>query len=448
MVPAQSTHVLLVTPRDPQDPARRILRDAGYPVVEADSVPLAVRAARQNRPGIIIADPRALTPSAREELGSVAAEYHLPLIVDWLDHESLLKQVGQAIGPPEPPEEQSQKLVVGSLQMDFNARAVQLGEASLDLTPREFELLGHFVRHPNRLYSRQELLEQVWGYEYGDPQVVTVHIANLRKKARAVAPEYKLIETVHAIGYRFVVPPAAQPVSSTASPSDPSPKRSRTRTRVILAIIASVVIVAGLGGGLWLGLGGEDQAKLPSGLVNVVADDQRAVIRWGPETVTERDEQGNVFWQATWWIHVTQVGGPHGRWGSEVMDWTVTLPPPTAPPLGRNETADLLYVGFQRAGEASVATVIFSFDTKDWDHPGPPYEPFPNPVYHKFILTDNPGSQLDHVEGYAGRPSEQPYPDGSWVLKFMDIDCPGVQISYFSPSLDGADAEATSTTQD
>ena len=126
------------------------------------------------------------------------------------------------------------------------------------------------------------------------------------------------------------------------------------------------------------------------------------------------------------------------------MDWSVTLPPPTAPPLGRNETADLLYYHLERVGDASVATVIFAFDTTDWDHPGPPNEPFPNPVYHKFILTDNPGSQLDHVEGYAGRPA----PDETWALKFMDIDTSGVEIIYYPAPADDVNAGATSTTQD
>jgi DNA-binding response OmpR family regulator len=400
VAPAHSTKVLLVTPRDPQDPIRRALTDAGYPVVEANSAPVAMQGARHNEPGIIVADPRALTPSGRNDLSSFAAECHIPLIVGWTGHESLLKQVEQTIGPPEPPEEQSQKLVVGSLQMDLATRIVQLGEGSLDLTPREFELLGHFVRHPTRVYSRQELLERVWGYEHGDPQVVTVHIANLRKKARAVDPEYKLVETVHAIGYRFVVPPTAKP---------------------------------------------EDRAGLASDAGSISAGYRGGLVRWGPHTVTERDEQGNVFWQATWWVMARQGGEPYGRWGSEVMDWTVTLPPPTAPPLGRNETADLVYVRFDRVDDASVATVIFRFDTKDWPHPGHPFEPFPNPVYHKFVLTKNPGSESDHVEGYA-LAGAQPDPDRPWGLKFMDIDCSGIQIFYYPPRVDRVNAEATSTT--
>ncbi len=364
-------------------------------------MPLAEQAARHNQPGVIIADPRALTASTREELRTFAAEHHLPLIVDWPDHKSLLEQVGQAVGPPEPPEEQPHELTVGSLQMDLAARAVRLGEESLDLTPREFELLEHFVRHPNRVYSRQELLERVWGYEYADPQVVTVHIANLRRKAKAVTPGCRLIETVHKVGYRFAAPLAAKATDQGAPSSAP--------------------------------------AAIPPGY-------QGAFVRWGPQTVTEKDERGNVFWQATWWIHARQGGDPYGRFGSEVMDWSVTLPPPTAPPLGRNESADLLYIRFEQVGDASVATVIFAFDTTDWEHPGPPFEPFPNPVYHKFVLTDNPGSQPDHVEGYA-LCGARPDPNGPKALKFMDIDCSGVQIFHYPPPVGGAMAGAASSVE-
>jgi DNA-binding response OmpR family regulator len=436
VAPTQSTQVLLLTSGDPQDPIRRILRDAGYPVVSAVSAAATERTARRGRPGVIVADPRALTPSGRAALTSFAAEHRIPLILGWTDHESLVAQVEEAIVRREPLREEPQKLAAGSLQVDLAARVVQLGGIPLDLTAREFDLLCHFARRPGWVYSRQELLEQVWGYEYGDPQVVTVHIANLRKKAKAVAPGYELIETVHNIGYRLVAAPVTELAPSTTAPSSLRSKRRRIGI-IAGSVVAGVVILAGLGVGLWLGLGAEDRTTLTSGAGTVFAADQSALVRWGPQTVAEKDDRGKVLWEATWWVFARQGNSPSGRWGSEVMDWSVTLPPPTAPPLGRWETADLLFLGFERVGEASVATLIFSFDTKDWDHPGSS-EPYPNHVYHKFILTDNPGSQLDHVEGYAGRPA----PDEMWALKFMDIDCSGVEIIYYPPPADGVNAGA------
>jgi DNA-binding response OmpR family regulator len=443
--PTQSTQILLVAGKDPQSPVRRILRDAGYPVSSASSASAAVRIAERAQPGVIVADPRALTPSGRDELTVFAADHDTPLITDWSDLESLLAQVEEMIGPSEPPGQNSPQLVVGSLRLDLATRVVQLGEEPLDLTAREFDLLAHFARHPGWVYSRQDLLEQVWGYDYGDPQVVTVHIANLRKKVKAVTPDHQLIETVQGIGYRLVAPPAPESPPDMAVPSDPPAKKPH-RTRLVLgSVLAGVVILAGLGVGLWLGLGGGDGTAPVSGARTVFAADQSAMVRWGPQTVTEEDEQGKVLWEATWWVFARQGNDPlPGRWGSEAMDWSVTLPPPTAPPLGRNETADLLYFHLERVGDAAVATVIFRFDTTDWDHPGPPNEPYPEFVHHKFILTDNPGSQLDHVEGYAGHPA----PDEVWALKFMDIDTTGVQIIYYPVSGDDANAGATSATRD
>ena len=172
--------------------------------------------------------------------------------------------------------------------------------------PKEFDLLCHFARHPGWVYSRQELLEQVWGYEYGDPQVVTVHIANLRKKVEAASPGCKLIETVHNVGYRLLAPPATQPAPGTAAPSGPRSKKPN-RTRIIVgSVVAGVVIMVGLGVGLWLGLGGGDGTAVVAGAGTVFAADQSAMVRWGPQTVTEEDEQGKVLWQATWWVFARQ----------------------------------------------------------------------------------------------------------------------------------------------
>ena len=451
MAPAQLTQVLLVGRRDPQDPIRRIMRDAGYPVVSLDSVSSALRAAEVSQPRLIVADPRALPPADRDELASFAAKNGIPIIVGWTDHASLLNQVEKTLTPQEAPDEGSRHLAVGLLRVDLDTRVVRLGEAPLELTAREFDLLAHFARHPGWVYSRQELLEQVWGYDYGDTKVVTVHVAHLRKKIEEAAPGCRLIETVHNVGYRLTPATVSEFTPVELNPPQTATHRLRSkspRTRLVgIGVAAAAVMLIGLGVGLWLGLwGGDGTARFP-GAETVIAADQSAMVRWGPETVTEEDEYGKVLWQATWWVYARQANTPNApdtRWGSEVMDWSVTLPPPTAPPLGRNETADLLYFHLDRVGDASVATVIFAFDTTDWEHPGPPNAPFPNPVYHKFILTDNPGSQLDHVEGYAGRPA----PDEAWALKFMDIDCAGVEIIYYPAAGDDANAGATSTTQE
>lgn len=76
------------------------------------------------------------------------------------------------------------------------------GEKVKNLTPREFDLLCHFLRHPRRVFSREELLDAVWGYDfYGDERTVDAHIRRLRKKIAVSGKEW--IHTVWGVGYKW-----------------------------------------------------------------------------------------------------------------------------------------------------------------------------------------------------------------------------------------------------
>ena len=79
----------------------------------------------------------------------------------------------------------------------------------LDLTYKEFELLKFLAQHPGRVFSRAQLLQEVWGYDYfGGTRTVDVHVRRLRAK---LGPEHEaLIGTVRNVGYRFVVAPPRQ----------------------------------------------------------------------------------------------------------------------------------------------------------------------------------------------------------------------------------------------
>jgi two-component system, OmpR family, response regulator len=76
------------------------------------------------------------------------------------------------------------------------------------LTPREFDLLWHFMRHPGRVFTRTELLADVWGYGHdGYDHTVNSHINRLRDKLGDDRAESRLIHTVWGVGYRFEVQP-------------------------------------------------------------------------------------------------------------------------------------------------------------------------------------------------------------------------------------------------
>ncbi len=96
------------------------------------------------------------------------------------------------------------ELVSVHLRLDEEARLAWKDDHPLDLTPIEFALLYTLMRHYGRALSREQLIEEVWGYDYyGDDRVVDVHIGRLRKKIEADPTHPTLIATVWGAGYRF-----------------------------------------------------------------------------------------------------------------------------------------------------------------------------------------------------------------------------------------------------
>jgi DNA-binding response OmpR family regulator len=95
-------------------------------------------------------------------------------------------------------------LTIGELEIDSDRRNVRLGTQDLHLTAKEFDLLLHFARHPGRVYSRAELLDQVWGYGQGGYEhTVNSHINRLRAKIEQDPTQPSYILTVWGIGYKF-----------------------------------------------------------------------------------------------------------------------------------------------------------------------------------------------------------------------------------------------------
>lgn len=95
-------------------------------------------------------------------------------------------------------------IAVGDLEIDPGARSCRRGDSSIDLTPREFALLEALAIDPDRVHTKQELIDKVWGLDYfGPPNIVEVYIGYLRKKVdRPFGAES--IQTVRGVGYRVV----------------------------------------------------------------------------------------------------------------------------------------------------------------------------------------------------------------------------------------------------
>ncbi|WP_063830679.1 response regulator transcription factor [Kitasatospora phosalacinea] len=91
----------------------------------------------------------------------------------------------------------------GDLALDPRARRAHRADRELALTSREFDLLAFLLRHPGTVFSRQELMQRVWGWDFGDLSTVTVHVRRLREKIEDDPGAPELISTVWGVGYRY-----------------------------------------------------------------------------------------------------------------------------------------------------------------------------------------------------------------------------------------------------
>lgn len=97
-----------------------------------------------------------------------------------------------------------QTLQFGSLVIYLDEHTLTLDGKPVTLTPREFELLAFFARNAGKVFSREQLLDQVWGYEFsGDTRLVDMHVSNLRNKIEADGKNPRHLVTVRGVGYRF-----------------------------------------------------------------------------------------------------------------------------------------------------------------------------------------------------------------------------------------------------
>ena len=117
----------------------------------------------------------------------------------------LLARIKARLRRPNSQEETETQIIVrGELRVDVTGFRVHVRGEETELTPKEFELLRVLVAHPGRVYSREELLERIWGYEYdGDTRTVDVHVRHLRLKIEKDPSNPDYIETLRGIGYRF-----------------------------------------------------------------------------------------------------------------------------------------------------------------------------------------------------------------------------------------------------
>ena len=205
------------------------LTRAGFVVASVGDGPSAVRSARDQPPDLVVLDRMLPGLDGLEVLRILrASRGDLPIVLLTARSEEEDRVLGLEVGAddyvskPFSPRElvlrvqsilrrahvphhvRSTPIRDGELTLDPLARQVHRGSMEIILTAREFDLLTHFMTHPGRAFSREELLRQVWGWEFGDESTVTVHVRRLREKVEQDPSMPLRIVTVWGVGYRWV----------------------------------------------------------------------------------------------------------------------------------------------------------------------------------------------------------------------------------------------------
>jgi DNA-binding response OmpR family regulator len=211
---------------------RGYLEADGFAVVEAGDGEAAVLAVRESAPDVVLLDIMLPGIDGLEVLRQLRAFTDVYVILVTARTEEVDKLVGLGVGAddyvtkPFSPREVAARvkavlrrdrnggaprrtLHFAGLTIDQDGHEVLLDDAAVPLSTLEFDLLAALAEAPGRVFSRRQLLERVWGYDfYGDERVVDVHIRNLRARLGDDASDPALIATVRGVGYKFVGRPA------------------------------------------------------------------------------------------------------------------------------------------------------------------------------------------------------------------------------------------------
>ena len=178
-----------------------VLLDVMMPVMDGWAVCKAIRADAQTP--IIMLTAKGETDDKVTGLKSGADDYVTkPFEMKELlaRIEAVLRRTGSA-----PVEEKSRRLSFDKMTIDMDAFELLIDGKKVDAPPKEMELLFYLASSPNRVYTRNQLLDEVWGFDYfGDSRTVDVHVKRLREKLEGVSEKWNL-KTVWGVGYKFEV---------------------------------------------------------------------------------------------------------------------------------------------------------------------------------------------------------------------------------------------------
>jgi len=162
-----------------------------------DGIEVCARIREESGTPIIMLTAKSDTADVVKGLESGADDY----VVKPFNPKELVARIRTRLRPT--PETSTDTLTVGDLVVDVAGHEVKRGETRINLTPLEFELLLALALKPQQVFTREMLLEQVWGYHYkADTRLVNVHVQRLRAKVEDDPDNPKIVMTVRGVGYR------------------------------------------------------------------------------------------------------------------------------------------------------------------------------------------------------------------------------------------------------
>lgn len=203
------------------------LKRNGYEVIEADNGELGVKLALKEKPAIIILDVMLPGIHGFKVCKIIRNEDEkVGIIILTAKSQDLDKIMGLEYGaddyiikPFNPMElllrikvllrrisdyEEKKGIIQGKFKLDIYAKRIFKNNKEIDLTPKEYSIIKLFIENPNKAFSRDELMDLVWGEDYiGDPKIVDVNIRRLRSKIECSSLNEKFIETIWGFGYRW-----------------------------------------------------------------------------------------------------------------------------------------------------------------------------------------------------------------------------------------------------
>ena len=206
----------------------RYLERDGYEALEAADVPSARELVERRAPSLVVLDLMLPGGDGLELCRWIRARSDLPIIMLTARVEEADRIVGLELGADDyvtkpfspreltarvrsvlrrtsPGADAPPRLTFDELSLDATTRDVLVDGEAVRLTAKEFDLLHFLARHPRQVFSRQQLMDAVWGYEAAfDTGTLTVHIRRLREKIERDPTQSRWIETVWGVGYRFV----------------------------------------------------------------------------------------------------------------------------------------------------------------------------------------------------------------------------------------------------